>query len=384
MPEIQRLADEIPRNGEAAPPELRFAWASELRDATPEEPPWVVTGYLARGAVTMVAGKPKAGKSTWAWAVADAVAVEAASFLGRQVAGGPVVFVTEEGAGTLRHKLPGAAVRVLTRDAAWPKPRWSELVRAAVAEARRIGAALLVIDALSFWAGFGENQEKDAGAAQAVMDTLQAATGTGLAVLLVHHQRKAGGEDGDAARGSGAIFGAVDALLERARAGDKAPPGQRRLVATGRWPSMAQVMVIDRDPAGAWRVIGEAADRRETDALGMRERILRALPADEPGSTEAELVQTVGVHKKKVSGPLRELVEDGLAAKAGEGKPYRPFRYTRAPSGNYAPNSAPTGAVLASSTLPLPLTGAEEDSHSAPCPGAESASVGDDDESELW
>ena len=46
------------------------------------------------------------------------------------------------------------------------------------------------------------------------MTPLIDATRAGLAVLLVHHQRKAGGEDGDAIRGSSALAGATDANVE--------------------------------------------------------------------------------------------------------------------------------------------------------------------------
>ena len=138
---------------------------------------------------------------------------------------------------------------------------------AAVEEAKRASAGPLVVDALSSWAGFGADQEEDAGAAQAAMNALMTATRAGLAVLLVHHQRKAGGQDDDAVRGSSAIFGAVDLLLELEHCGDSAPAGQRRLVATGRWRSTPPVLVIDRDAElGAWRVVGEVANREEAGA----------------------------------------------------------------------------------------------------------------------
>jgi hypothetical protein len=71
---------------------------------------------------------------------------------------------------------------------------------------------------------------------QSTIGALGAATGAGLAVLLVHHQRKGGGQDGDAVRGSGAIFAAVDMLIEVERpTGDGTPATHRQLVATGRW-----------------------------------------------------------------------------------------------------------------------------------------------------
>jgi AAA domain len=336
---------------------LRFTPWAEVRASAPPEPPWVVEGFLARGGVTLLAGKPKCGKSTLAVALGEAVDAGAPTFLGRAVAGGPVVYLSEEGAATLAPKLPESARSVaLTRDGAWPKPSWAELIAAAVEEAKRIGAVLLVIDALAFWAAFREGEEKDAGAAMATMDALGVATGAGLAVLVPHHQRKAGGEDGDAVRGSGAIFGAVDMLVELERLGDDAPPGYRRLVAVGRWDA-PPVLVIDRDArSGVWRVAGQAASRQDAAALGVRELILRALPGEAPGATEAELVELVDLDARKVSGPLRELLGDGNVAKAGKGVKGNPFRYWKC-----SPESSPTTRGESDSQFsPSPIGGEKE------------------------
>jgi hypothetical protein len=217
---------------------LRFVSAVELGRVTPQTPAWVWDGYLARGSLTMLAGKPKCGKSTLAWALVAALADGAPMFLGRGLDPGPVVIVSEEGAGTLAHKLPASErVRVLTRDAAWPRPSWSQVIAEAVSEAMRVAAVLLVIDALAFWADLAEGRENDAGATQQVMAALGAASHAELGVLLVHHQRKSGGEGGDAVRGTGAILAAVDALVELERFGEQAPAG-RQLVGVARWPSI--------------------------------------------------------------------------------------------------------------------------------------------------
>ena len=178
--------------------------------------------------------------------------------------------------------------------------------------------------------GFAEGQEKDAGATQATLDALVLATQANLAVPLAHHQRKSGGEGGDAVRGSGAIFGAVDLLLELERVGEEAPPGHRRLVATGRWPQTPPVLVVDREPkTGAWGVVGQAASRSEAAALGLRERLLTALPEQGPGTSETELVELVDEDKRKIGGPLRELVEDGLVSRTGAGQRGNPYRYEK-------------------------------------------------------
>jgi hypothetical protein len=384
----ERLADALVDAEAAAPPDaaenpsppdpdatsLHFrAWA-EVRAVAPLAPPWVLGGYIARGLVTMLAGKPKAGKSTLACAIAEAVDAEVEAFLGREVAGGRVVYVSEEGPATLAAKLPASTGSLaLSRDDAWPKPGWPELIAAAVRKAGEIGAVLLVIDALAFWAGFAEGAEKDSGAAQAVMDALGAATGSGLAVLIVHHQRKAGGEEGDAVRGSGAIFGAVDVLIEVERLGEAADPRHRRLVAVGRFPGATPpVLVIERERE-CWRVVGEADTRQGAAALGMRGRVLAALPLGEP-VTETELCELVGTDKRKTGPPLRELVDEGLVERSGAGKRGDPYRYEKvsqkvSPAGTETPVakvSSPVGGTPATNSVQGKLSPSGTESEGQP------------------
>src|SRR4051794_23165038 len=68
--------------GDAAPAFISF---SELRASAPSEPSWLLDGYLARGAITLLAGKPKAGKSTFASALVEAIDSSAPWFLGRRL-----------------------------------------------------------------------------------------------------------------------------------------------------------------------------------------------------------------------------------------------------------------------------------------------------------
>src|SRR5947209_16016181 len=108
------------------------------------------------------------------------------------------------------------------------------------------------------------------------MRPLLDATREGLAVLAALHQRKGGGEDGEAVRGSSAITGAADIVLELER-GQR--PTERVLLALSRYPSTLGSLVIERDPqTGSWRAMaeGERGDRGE---IGWAERILSAIPA---------------------------------------------------------------------------------------------------------
>jgi hypothetical protein len=330
---------------QAGEPTITFVSTLEMRDQTPVEPEWLWNGYVARGAITLLAGKPKAGKSTLLCALVEALAEGAGEFLGRAVTNGPVIYVSEEGAGTLIAKLPATEnVRVLSRDAVWPRPTWEQVVDAAVAEAKRVGAGLLVLDSFAFWAGLAEGSENDAGATQLAVARLVPATAAGLGVVLVHHQRKSGGEGGDAIRGSNAIAGAVDTLVEIERPDEKGPPGNRRLYAVGRWASTPQVLMIDRDAATcSWRATGTAADRQAANAAGKREMILDALPAAAPGVTRAEIEEATGRNYRDVQAPLAELVESGAVIRTGPGVANHPFRWYRAVDGAAGPPTSGLG-----------------------------------------
>jgi len=306
-----------------------FTAANQLRTQTAEEHDWILDGYLAPGAITLLAGKPKAGKSTLAWAIAEAVSAGSSSFLGRGLRGWPVVYVSEKGVGTLRHKLPDSpSIWVMTRET-WPKPSWAALVGAAVAEAWHRGALILVVDALGFWAVLAESEENKSGAVQAVMDELLRATDIGLAVLLVHHQRKGGGKDGDAVRGSNAIVGAVDVLVELERLGEGSSATHRRLVSSSRWPAPPALVVEQNAATRSWHLIGEAEDRAATSALGWRERLLQTLPKDEPGLTLAELKDILEADPRKWHEALKVLIGEGLVRRLGGGRKGDPHRHLR-------------------------------------------------------
>jgi len=308
-----------------ARPALPFVAASDLRARTPAEPDWLLEGYLARHSLTLLAGKPKAGKSTLSLALGAALASDAAHFLGRKIASGPVLYVSEESAPTLAHKLaPLDGLRVLPRDAVWPKPSWRDLIAASVEEAQRIDAPLLIVDTWSFWTSLPKDAEKDAGAVQAAMQPLLDAT-RAVAVMATLHQRKAGGEDGDSVRGSSAIAGSADIVIELERLPD---PTQRLLLALSRYPSTPGSLLIDRDPAtGAWRALSEGG---RTDGRALRDRQALISALDGELLKRDELEEATGAPSRQWDGQLKALVNEGLVRRTGDGKKGDPYRFTLA------------------------------------------------------
>jgi hypothetical protein len=311
----------------AQQPRVQFVSPDELRASTPAEPPWVLSGYLAKGGVTVLAGKPKCGKSTLGIAIARAVESSASDFLGHAVSGGSVVYVSEEGAATLVHKIGGERLRIATRETAWPRPPWAMLIDAMRAEAERVGAVLVVIDTFAFWAMLKADAEKDAGAVQQAMEPLVQLADAGFAVLLVAHARKGNSVEageGDAVRGSSAITGAADIVLELERVKDL--PRQRKLLALSRYPQTPGVLVFERDDG--WSVVGEGTDRGDARDIANRSKLLDALSYDED-RTRTDLEEATGAPAREWHQTLDQLIADRLVTRSGEGKRGDPYRHRK-------------------------------------------------------
>lgn len=306
---------------------LRFLTPKELRTETPAEPEWLWGGYLAFGCLAVIAGKPKVGKSTLATSLAVALASGAEAFVGRAIRPTPVVYVAEEGASTWLSKVDAepSDLRVLVRENAWPKPSWPDLVAAAVQEAEAAAAGLLVIDTLPFWAALAGDGEKDAGVMLRAFEPLVEAASTGLAVLVVHHHRKGGGDDGDALRGSSAIAGSPDVILELERLpGDDPPPRQRLLAAVGRWPQTPPALIVEHD-AGTrgWRLVDQAPSKRSARAAGDRARLLEALAQAPDGLTRGELTEALDADWRQFKSELDNLENVTRVGAGKKGEPHR-------------------------------------------------------------
>jgi AAA domain len=311
---------------------LRFMSASEIRAQAPREPEWIWPGYLAPANVTLLSGKPKAGKSRFAFDLATAIVSDSTSFLDKPVVGGAAVYVSEEGAATLAHKLPDSErLRILTRENAWPKPAWAELIEAAVTEARSVDAQLLIVDTLAYWAGMPAEREKDAGAALQVMEACVHAAREGIAVLVPTHTRKGGGEDGEGIRGSSAFAGSADIILELERVPDA--PRQRALLALSRYPRTLGTLVAELSLDGQWLVVSEDVDRNDTGTIAKRQReaadrdaILAALGGGQE-LTRPDLEDVTCAPARQWHTTLDALITEGLVQKRGKGKRGDPYRY---------------------------------------------------------
>jgi hypothetical protein len=88
------------RRGEEPPP---FGLLSQVLNETPAEPKWLLDGFLAPGAVTLVAGRPKVGKSTFLFALFEALAT-GQPFIGLDTCQSGILLLTEERPDTIAEK----------------------------------------------------------------------------------------------------------------------------------------------------------------------------------------------------------------------------------------------------------------------------------------
>ena len=196
----------------------------DVLDSLPAAPAtdWLWHGYLARGNLTLLTSLWKAGKTTLVTGLLQHLG-SGQAFLGRDCKPTRSLVVSEESrehwVERLRTIPVGPQARLLPRPfRGRPSPdAWDDLVEHACGLRQSGELDLLVVDPLaSFLPG---RSESDAGTLLTMLQPLQRLAATGVAVLLLHHPRKKPSDEGNSARGSGALLGFVDIILELHRFG---------------------------------------------------------------------------------------------------------------------------------------------------------------------
>ncbi len=198
---------------------------------------WLWEGFLARDAVTLFSALPKCGKTTLLVHLLAALP-SGGSFCGRALAPGRALVISEEPAGVWAARrdeigVPNHAVRIIARNA---MPRcsnleeWAEFIGFLADQLSGDPADLVIFDTLAnLWPVKDENSAAEVGAALTQFHRLT----ENRAILAVHHLRKSDGAEGTGSRGSGALAGFADILIELRRQKASFDSGQRRRVLTG-------------------------------------------------------------------------------------------------------------------------------------------------------
>lgn len=294
--------------------------------AEPMEPMiWVWEPFIPQGGLVLLSAFMKVGKSTLLYPLALAVA-RGNPFLGYPTKqGGVLILAVEEHPRDVRARLENIGLTdadpiyvhrgILTQGAST-----LEQVRTFIVENQIV---FVVLDTLAtYW---GIEEENDNGEViRRCRPFLDLARGTECAVLLVHHDRKSGGEDGRSIRGGSALLGLVDQalMLDRRQGGAK---NQRVLRSTGRYAETPQEMVIEWN--GKEYVKIGTSDELSDSALD--EKVFQAID-DQPRTVE-ELVARSKLTEKTVRKAL-DRVRDRITQE-GAGVKGNPLRF-RLPTEN--------------------------------------------------
>jgi hypothetical protein len=308
------------------PPRLRTAWtADELMAQTFPPVRWAVPGLVAEG-VNLLAGPPKVGKSWLSLGLGLTVAGGDDALGSIPVQAGPVLYLALE---DTPRRLQSRMGRILDGRSA-PRgltlattcPPLPEGGASAIAGwlTRNPAARMVVIDVFAKVRGRAPNGAVSAYDADyaAIGHAKKLADDYGVAVVLVHHVRKAGAEDFlEAVSGTNGLAGAADATLVLRR-----PRGEAdgMLSVTGRDVDESEYALRFTAENGSWTLLdGPPGDYALS---GTRAAIVRHV-REHPGSTPKAIAEATGIGYANVRKTCLRMAEDGqlIADPAGR---YRP------------------------------------------------------------
>ncbi len=233
-------------------------WSKMIAEDNQKE--WLWENYIAKGNITLLSALWKAGKSTFLRCLFLAMANEE-EFGGQPTKKCKVLVLSEEDKGEWSDKREEVDDDLIESILVWSRPvrikpnlkQWTEMVEEVTERCKEDKIDLVIIDTLTtFWPIDNEN---DSAQVIKALVPLYNFTENNIAVLLVHHFRKGGGDQAQASRGSGALPGFVDNIIEFTRKED-GNIFQRVLKTYGRFDEVVPQIVIELTPEGIYKTLG--------------------------------------------------------------------------------------------------------------------------------
>lgn len=331
-----RMLSALPREEVVRETKAAFESASDPKVEL-EQVQWVARGLVAERSITLITGKPKvAGKSTF---VAHLVAkvLDGHPFIGMLTVKTPVVVLTEERTSFVellkRTGLIGRDDIKFLRYSPAREATFAEQVAAAREVCKEMGAKLLIIDTLAQFIGLRGDTENDPGAALEGLKPVQEAANEGLAVIVVHHEKKSGGGVGDSSRGSTAFTGAVDIIMSVQRPEGQTSPKVRVISTLSRYPCTPDTLYVELTENGF--------ERREEAAVissEIEKHLLGAAPGEEANALQmTQLLAGTEFNETTARKVAGKLVQSGQLRRKGEGKKGDPQVYWRGSTDSFHP-----------------------------------------------
>jgi hypothetical protein len=143
------------------------------------------------------------------------------------------------------------------------------------------------------------------------------ATRLGIAIVVVHHTRKAGADDPfDEVSGTRGLTGAADTTLVLRRDVTGGPSFRATLYGRGRDIPEIETAIEFSDTDCRWKILGAAG---QVAGTAEQQAILDALHDSGEPMRLAEIAETLGKSKSNVANMLRKMVAAGLILKPATG-----------------------------------------------------------------
>ena len=314
--DLLALVDAAPKSrvntgNDLAPADLAFTDLNALLAEPDDAAEWVIDGIIARGSLNLLAGKPKAGKSTAARHQAACIA-SGRPWLDRACIAGPVWYlVLEDKRSEVRNHFQQLGADGPIRFVFGNSP---DLLGKLTAMAERERPLCIYVDTLQRLVN-AKDLNDYAEVTRRLEPVLALARSSGAAVILVHHAGKGDRAGIDTILGSTALAGSVDNILSSNR--------------TDRSRVLSSIQRIGEDmPETVLRLDGDgclrtAGTREDADVEHVANQLLTALDWQPP-------VDADGLAGNGRGTPANQAEGDGVAAeprgcdRRGRGNEERP------------------------------------------------------------
>ena len=312
-------------------PMLPVRAADFVDEAEEVDEEWLLEGRIPAGGITLLVSLPKVGKSRFARQICRDME-KGAVMCGKKVAQGKALYLAlEERPRDLKRHLRGLGAQETLM---WAKPfrlTQENLSRLSL-WIRQYEIDLVVIDTLNR-AWMVEKGADRRQADTAMSPLIDIAHTMDCAILILHHLRKAPGEDGSDVAESNDIVAAADQVIYLKR--DKRHNNRRILQAPGIGRYAPQPdLALEFNDEGIFDGLGEAEAVQSDEE---RDVILDVIASD--WYTRKEIAEHTRLSEPSVRRRMQELEADGLIKKQGRGVKYDPTRYKALSSSDHISKS---------------------------------------------
>ena len=317
---VQSIRNSVEKNERGMPRSLEVQSLSDVFQMQEEQIQWTVDGFLPSAGTSILAAKPKTGKTTLSRQLALAVA-RGEPFFGRSVMKGLVLYIALEQklSEVKRHFLDlggkesdqivicttisgGDQIELLSRYIREQKP------------------ALVIIDPIFRFIKISDGNNYNAVYA-ALEPFCTLARTSGAHIMMIHHRGKGEKSGGDSFLGSTAIFAAVDTAITMNKTAQ-----HRTIKSEQRYGVDLEETILVFNPDRRSMCFGETKAQLVSESVGIQ--ILDVLKSACSPVSEEHIEKLIGASTGIFRKTLRGLHTDKRINRSGKGKKGDPYLYS--------------------------------------------------------